>query len=190
MVCDYRYVNTALRAKAGAMTNSWDMVRDAAEAAIKSLLDAYSGFSHLLLSIAMQRLLTIVTSKGLMRWTTLPFGPKNAPPEFQAAVNEIFQELIPRYLRIFVDDLCARTGRWTPGLKALESRELVYEHLRLLDRIGDIAIREGLMFKFPKAQFLKELVEVVGFEAGHGKVRITEKRCQGLVNAPKPRTVG
>ena len=87
------------------MTSSWDMVRDAGEAAIKSLLDAYSGFSHLLLSIAMQRLLTIVTSKGLMRWTTLPFGPKNAPPEFQAAVNEIFRELIPRYLRIFVDEV-------------------------------------------------------------------------------------
>ena len=47
LVCDYRYVNTALRAKAGAMTNSWDMVREAAEGAIKSLLDAYSGFSHI-----------------------------------------------------------------------------------------------------------------------------------------------
>ena len=29
LVCDYRYVNTTLRAKAGAMTNSWDMVREA-----------------------------------------------------------------------------------------------------------------------------------------------------------------
>ena len=46
------------------------------------------------------------------------------------------------------------------------------------------------MSKFPKAQFMKEAVEVVEFEAGHGKVRITEKRCQGLVNVPKPRTAG
>ena len=67
------------------MTSSWDMVREAAESAIKSLLDAYSGFSHLLLSRAVQNLLTIVTSKGLMRWKTLPLGPKNAPPEFQEA---------------------------------------------------------------------------------------------------------
>ena len=59
-MCDYRYVNTALRAKAGAMTNSWDMVQEAAEAALNSLLDAYSGFSHLLLSWSMQKLLTIV----------------------------------------------------------------------------------------------------------------------------------
>ena len=109
LVCDY--VNAALRAKAGAMTNSWDMVREAAEAALKSLLDAYSGFSHLLLSRAMQKLLTIVTSMVLMRWKTLPFGPKNAPPEFQTAVNEVFKELIPQYVRIFVDDLCVRTGR-------------------------------------------------------------------------------
>merc|ERR1711969_354323 len=157
LVCDYRYVNTALRAKAGAMTNSWDMVREAAEAAIKSLLDAYSGFSHLLLAQAMQKLLTIVTSLGLMRWKTLPFGPKNAPPEFQAAINAIFKELIPRYLRIFVDDLCARTGRWAPGLRALESKALVDEHLHVLDRIAEIAVREGLMFKSPKAQFLREL---------------------------------
>ena len=60
-----------------------------------------------------------------MRWTTLPFGPKNAPPEFQAAVNEVFKELIPRYVRIFVDDLCARTGKWAPGLHARASDKLV-----------------------------------------------------------------
>ena len=69
----------------GVLTCMWDMVREAAEAAIKSLLDAYSGCSHLLLAQALQKLLTIVTSLGLMRWKTLPFGPKNAPPEFQAA---------------------------------------------------------------------------------------------------------
>ena len=58
--------------------------------------------------------------------------------------------MIPRYVRIFVDDLCARTGRWSPGLRARQDRKLVMEHLDLLDRIGEIAIREGLMFKFPK----------------------------------------
>ncbi len=69
----------------------------------------------MLLSQALQKLLAIVTSMGLMRRKTLPFGPKNAPPEFQAAVNEIFRDLIPKYLRIFVDDLLARTGRAEEG---------------------------------------------------------------------------
>ena len=190
LVCDYRYVNTAIRAKAGAMTNMWDMVREAAGAALKSILDAYSGFSHLLLSKTLKNLLTIATSRGLMRWTTLPFGPKNGPPEFQAAINEVFRDLIPGAVRVFVDDLCARSGVWREGLKALSDRELVREHVTLLDRVAEIAIRAGLLFKFPKAQFLKEVVELVGFEVGRGRIRITEKRCEGLVNAPRPRTIG
>ena len=190
LVCDYRHANTATRAKAGAMTSSWEMLREAASAAILTVLDAYSGFSHLVLSKAVQKLLTIITSLGLMRWTTMPFGPKNAPPEFQEAINSVFRELIPGYVRIFVDDLCARSGRWRKGSKPLQDRKLVKEHIELLDRVATIAIREGLMFKFPKGQFLKVLVELVGFAAGQGRIQVTEKRCSALVGAPRPRTVG
>ena len=83
-----------------------------------TLLDTYSGFSHLLLSLAMQNLLTIVTSLGLMRWKTLSFGPKNAPPEFQAAVNEVFKELrakpwlAERIQRVVVELHTCRYHRW------------------------------------------------------------------------------
>ena len=63
-------------------------------------------------------------------------------------------------------------------------------HIELLNRKADTAIEAGLLFKFPKAQFLKEVVEVVGFQAGHGKMQVTEERCQGLINAPPPRTAG
>ena len=171
MVCDYRYINTALRAKAGAMINSWDMLREAAESAIKSLLDAYSGFCHLVLGRALQNLLTIATSMGLLRWKTLPFGSKNAPPEFQAAVNAVFKELIPEYVRIFVDDLCARTGQWRQGLEALRDDALVAEHLALLDRVGSIAIREGLMFKFPKRSSCGTLLRWSALRAAGGRSR-------------------
>ena len=76
------------------MTPLWGMLRELARALLLSLLDAYSGFSHLVLGEVAKELYTIATCLGLAQWEVLPQGPVNAPAEFQTAVHEVFAELI------------------------------------------------------------------------------------------------
>ena len=98
------------------MTPAWQMLRELAAAQIMSLCDAYSGFSHLKMGEVAKEMYTISTSLGMAQWLVMPQGPHNGPTEFQAAVNEVFWELISRgKIRLFVDDGALRAGVYRPG---------------------------------------------------------------------------
>ena len=65
LVNDFRCPNRATRRKASTMTDAWEMLRSAARAMLLSLLDAYSGFSHLRMGLTAKALTVINTVLGL-----------------------------------------------------------------------------------------------------------------------------
>ena len=66
------------------------------------------------------------TRYGHYEWLVMPFGVANAPAQFMALVNDIFQDLLDECLVIFLDDLIVYS----------RNEEEHQEHLRkVLDRL-------------------------------------------------------
>lgn len=186
LVCDYRLPNEAVKKIGAVMTSVWGMLREMAWALLLSLLDAYSGFSHLKLGEMARELYTIATTLGLAQWDIMPQGAVNAPAEFQRAMNQIFAVLIQSgHLRFFVDDGAIKTGQY---LGKPPTDVDWREHLDVLEKFATTAEDAGLMLKFEKIQFLRQQLEALGYLVGHGVIRPTEQRVAALLGVEKPLT--
>ena len=85
-----------------------------------SLLDAVSGFNHLLLTPFARQVLAGVIMSGVFLHRGLPFGPVNGPEAWQKLMHLLFRrQLFRRWSRIMVDS-AARLRLWNrePGYQS------------------------------------------------------------------------
>lgn len=68
-----------------------------------TILDLSGAFSQLEVAEEIQKYLTLNTSRGLFRYTRLPFGVKSAPAAFQAVVDNILRDV--KKARCYIDDI-------------------------------------------------------------------------------------
>ena len=104
-VCvDYRKLNSATK------TNPFpipfcDAILDAvAGHEMYSFLDGFSGYNQVLMHPDDQAKTTFVTEWGAYASKVMTFGLKNAPATFQRMVQEIFNEYLTTFMRVFLDD--------------------------------------------------------------------------------------
>ena len=55
---------------------------------------------------------TFKTEFGLFEWMVMPFGLTNAPTTFMWLINEIFRQLLVKYVIIYLDDIFIFKTSW------------------------------------------------------------------------------
>ncbi|GKC36898.1 reverse transcriptase domain-containing protein, partial [Tanacetum coccineum] len=71
----------------------------------KCFLDAYKGYHQIKMAKEYEEKTVFITSQGILCYSKMPFGLKNAGSTYQRLVDKAFQGQIGRNLEVYVDDL-------------------------------------------------------------------------------------
>ena len=103
----------------------------------------------------------------------MPFGLTNAPATFQAAMNELFQPFLRKFILVFFDDILIYSRTWKDNL----------EHLSLVLTI----LEENKFYaKRSKCTFGKEEVDYLGHKISKEGVQVDPSKIKAIMEWPKP----
>ncbi|XP_072066741.1 uncharacterized protein [Arachis hypogaea] len=74
-----------------------------------SFMDAYSGYNQIPMHRPDEEKTAFITPRGIYCYKVMPFGLKNAGATYQRLMNKIFSDLIDRTVKVYVDDILAKT---------------------------------------------------------------------------------
>jgi hypothetical protein len=137
-----------------------------------SKLDLSQAFSQLPLDEEAQRLCTINTSLGLLRYARLPFGISTAPSMFQRVMDELLTG-VP-HCAAFIDDVIV-TGR---------DRD---SHMQNLRRVLGAFKEAGLTCKLSKCNFMQKSVTYLGHRIDAEGLHPLEDKVRAILDAPEPK---
>lgn len=113
------------------------------------------------------------TRYGKFEWRVLPFGLCNAPPSFQARMNDVLGDYIDKFCLVYLDDICIFS-------RTLEEHKT---HLRLiLQRLQQYS----LIVNLKKCSFMKRELEFLGFLVSHKGILPSKSKIEAIKNWKRP----
>ena len=179
LVVDHGAVNKKMQNHLGSIPNMESILERITKCRFKTKMDKNSGFWRVDLTAAAQELLAFITPKGrVSKWKVMPFGVANGPALFPELMNKIWyilrrrhpvQELISRgaEMKAHIDDPSL-------GTKTQE------DHVFLLREFFIVCQKNRLRIKLEECEFMKEEMEYLGFDVGHGWWKPAASKMQPL----------
>ncbi len=116
------------------------------------------------------------TTSGYYEYLVMPFGLSNSPSVFQAFINEVFRDMLNRWVIVYIDDVLIYS----------DSYEDHVQHVRVvLQRL----IANQLYAKTEKCEFHQSTVSFLGYVISSGGVAMDERKVRAVVNWPRPLSV-
>jgi len=103
----------------------------------------------------------------------MPFRLTNAPATFQAAMNELFQPFLRKFVLVFFDDILIYSRTWK-------------EHLEHLSQVLTILEENKFYAKMSKCTFGKEEVDYLGHKISKEGVQVDPSKIKAIMEWPKP----
>ena len=137
-------------------------------------LDLRHAYQQLPLDDASRKYVVINTTKGLFRYTRLPFGISSAPAIFQREMEHLFKG-IPGVV-VYIDDILI-TGKDEPS------------HLKSLEEVLKRLSESGLRLKKDKCLFLVSSVVFLGHKIDSAGLHPLPDKIEAIESAPTPSNV-
>ena len=176
-VCaDLRALNAVTQPVGSPMNDLAAMVAKAAGKEWYAKFDLMQGYLQMVLHEMSRELCAMVTPDDFVQPMRVLFGLKNAPQEFQAAMNNAFASLLHASLMIFIDDM------------------LVYgdtdeEFLQALDAVLARAVQKRLRIKATKSVVGVHQVDCVGMVLSKEGRKLHPSAIAAVERVAAPRTV-
>ncbi|XP_073224799.1 uncharacterized mitochondrial protein AtMg00860-like [Cicer arietinum] len=106
----------------------------------------------------------------------MPFGLMNAPSTFQALMNDIFKNLLRKYVLVFFDDILV----YSPSLE---------DHLHHVSYVLNILQQQGLVANRKKCSFAEFSVEYLGHIISSEGVVMDPAKVLNVLQWPTPKNV-
>uniref|UniRef100_A0AAY5K2N8 ribonuclease H n=1 Tax=Esox lucius TaxID=8010 RepID=A0AAY5K2N8_ESOLU len=117
-----------------------------------------------------------ITQRGHYEYRVMPFGLTNAPAVFQAFMNDIFRDMIDRFVIIYLDDILIYSGNLT-------------EHIGHVRQVLQRLQQHRLYVKLEKSVFHVSQVAFLGSVLSPGCVQMDESKVSAVRQWPPPKTV-
>ncbi len=105
------------------------------------------------------------TTSGHYEYLVMPFGLSNSPSVFQAFINEVFRDMLNRWVVVYIDDILIYS----------DSYEDHVQHVRMvLQRL----IANQLYAKTEKCEFHQSTVSFLGYVISSGGVAMDERKVR------------
>ncbi len=115
-------------------------------------------------------------TSGHYEYLVMPFGLSNSPSVFQAFINDVFRDMLNRWVIVYSDDILIYSDSYEDHIKHVRS---------VLQRL----ITHQLYAKTEKCEFHQDTVSFLGYVISSGGVAMDERKVQSVVNWPRPVTV-
>ncbi|KAI2644730.1 Transposon Tf2-6 polyprotein [Labeo rohita] len=116
------------------------------------------------------------TTSGHYEYRVMPFGLANSPSYFQAFVNDVFRDMLNRWVIVYIDDILIYSNTFADHV----------QHVRtVLQRL----IQHKLYAKEEKCQFHQESVAFLGYMISPEGVAMDESKVNAVRNWPLPKTL-
>ena len=173
IVFDYRQLNAITERMAYPLLNIQTLIDKFRGKHWISTIDLKSGYWHIPVAPEDRAKTAFVFNGRLYEWNVMPFGPTNAPPHFQKAMNHIFGDL--PFVSVYLDDIVVLS----------DDPQQHQQHLKaVFDRLSKYKIK----IRPDKCFFAAQSVEYLGFQIDARGCRPTDKYKQRINNIPRPKT--
>ena len=175
-------LNERLKRHSASISNLERAIERAAKTKYKTKLDKRSGFRQIDLTQRAKELSAVSAPNGqVIPWNVMPFGLANTPATFQELRNQIIaimkrcpkvQQLLRRgaLIEAYIDDVFL-------GSNTTE------DHKALIDEFLSVCDECNTRDKSEKCEFMKEVVEYLGFEVGYQWAKPVEDKVAPLLKA-------
>lgn len=177
LTVDYREVNKVCRKNAYPLPRIQDTLDLLKGSFFISNLDLNSAYHQIPMDPASQELTAFsVQGKGHYEYRVMPFGLSTAPAIFQATMEKVLAPVIGKHTHVYLDDI-------------IIASETFEEHKQHLEAVFNLLFKAGFKLNWEKCFFMKQYTEFLGFIVGQGKIQVSPKKTEAVMNYPRPRTL-
>ncbi len=116
------------------------------------------------------------TTTGHYEYRVMPFGLVNSPSVFQSFINDVFREMLDRYVIVYIDDI-------------LIYSETLQEHIQHVRSVLQRLIKYQLYAKLEKCEFHTTSVAFLGYIISQEGVAMDEGKVNAVLNWPLPSNI-
>nr|GEV92558.1 reverse transcriptase domain-containing protein [Tanacetum cinerariifolium] len=140
----------------------------------KCLLDAYKGYHQIKMAEEDEEKTAFITSQGILCYSKMPFGLKNAGATYQRLVDKDFQKQIGRNLEVYVDDLVIKIQTKKEVIRDAEEmfKTLRKINMKLNPKKCAFGMREGTL---------------LGYKVDADGLRVSPDKVKAIIDLPSPK---
>lgn len=169
---DYRKTNAVTKPDAYPFPRIEDCVDRVDSAQFVSKFDLLKGYWQILLTERAKEISSFITPSGLLSYTVMSFGLRNAPATFQHLMNMVVAGL--EGCAVYLNDVIY-SDTWEEHLACVK---------QLFDRLSDARLTMNLA----QCKFAKAIVVYLGKVVGQGKVCAVQAKVSEVQKYPVPTT--
>ncbi|KAK3550602.1 hypothetical protein QTP70_000679 [Hemibagrus guttatus] len=146
------------------------------EAKIYTKLDLRSAYNLIRIKEGDEWKTAFLTTRGHYEYRVMPYGLANAPAVFQSFINEIFRDILNKYVVAYIDDILIYS----------KSEEEHQGHVRtVLTRL----LKNQLYIKAEKCEFHVQRTAFLGYNVSYQGVEMDNSKITAVTEWPRPTTV-
>eukprot|EP00056_Hartaetosiga_gracilis_P006160 m.93676 g.93676 ORF g.93676 m.93676 type:complete len:1457 (-) comp12394_c0_seq2:310-4680(-) len=177
MCVDYKGLNKLTIKKRYPMKLMDELIDNASGCDWYSLLDLKKAYHQIRICPEHRHLTAFRVGNRCYQWNVLPFGLSNAPPAFQAIIDNIFQDFDPLKVSAYLDDICIHTNG------SLE------DHLAEVRRVLQTLQDNGLHISKSKCEVGVREVAWIGYHLSSKGAKPIPDRIPPILQIPIPKRV-
>ena len=160
------YINAITKRDSLLPPNIDKFIKDVSARPLTLLIDFFSGYDNIILHPESRDITTIITSRGLLRQTTLLQGVTNSVSKFYRAMILVLGHYIPYTAQLYIDNTIVYNDRGNSITKIvlLGVRSAILKYIQRLDTILTDIKRSSIKISGKKSYFLYDSLEVVSYE--------------------------
>ena len=139
-----------------------------------SFLDAFQGYHQIPLALNDQEKTAFVTPIGNYHYKVMSFGLKNAGSTYQRMMTRMFESLLGKNIKIYIDDMVVKS-------------KMVSEHLGDLRIIFEILRNYKFCFNAFKCSFGVGSGKFLGYMVTHRRIEVNPDQIKAINNLRSPR---
>ncbi|KAL0455603.1 UNVERIFIED_CONTAM: Polyprotein P3 [Sesamum latifolium] len=141
-----------------------------------SFVDGSSGYNQIRMAPVDEELTAFLTPKGIYCYKVMPFGLKNTGATYQRAMQRIFDDMLHKNVKCYVDDLVVKSKKREDHLYDLRK---VFERLR----------RYQLKMNPSKCAFGVTSKKFLGFIVRQRGIEIEQAKIDAILKMPEHRNI-
>ncbi len=139
-------------------------------------LDLRSAYNLIRIRAGDERKTAFSTTTGHYEYRVKPFGLVNSPSIFQSFINDVFRDMLNKYVIVYIDDI-------------LIYSESLEEHIQQVRAVLKRLIQHQLYAKTEKCEFHLTSISFLGYVISHEGVAMDESKVNAVLKWSLPSTI-